>query len=75
MEPMRAEVLETIVSPDQIRKGDFGELLAVRFVRETPIGPKYLVSVYRESSADDGFVVTAYLTSRPSRRRQILWKR
>ena len=41
---------------------------------ETPLTKKYLVVVYRELSKEDGFVITAYFTSKPSKRREILWK-
>jgi hypothetical protein len=36
---------------------------------------KFLVVPYREVSKDDGFVLTAYLTSRPSTSRSVVWKR
>ena len=75
MASLHSDVLATIESPEQIQRGDYGELLALRQVPTTPLGPKYLVAVYREISSLDGFVLTAYLTSRPSRRREIVWKR
>ncbi len=71
----RVKVLETLAGPDMIQKGDFGELLAIRFYAETPLGEKYVVVAYREISAEDGFILTAYLTRRPSSRRETLWKR
>lgn len=74
MESQRDRVLETLTEPDMIQKGDFGELLAIRFYPETPLTSKFLVVPYREVSSDDGFILTAYLTSRPSSRRVILWK-
>lgn len=74
MEGLREKTLETLAEPDMIQKGDFGELLAVRSYAETPFG-KSLVVAYRESSVDDGFVLTAYLTRRPSSRRETEWKR
>ena len=42
---------------------------------ETPLTRKYLVVVYRETSSEDGFVLTAYLASQLSARRGTLWKR
>jgi hypothetical protein len=33
------------------------------------------VAAYREMSPDDGFILTAYLASRPSDRRNIEWTR
>ncbi len=75
METQQAQVLETVESPDAIHEGDFGERLAIRHYATTPLTSKYLVVAYRESSIQDGFIMTAYLTSRPSTRRIVLWKR
>jgi len=66
--------LETLAEPDMIQQGDFGELLAVRFYPETPLTRKFLAVAYREVSPEDGFILTAYLTSRPSARRVTIWK-
>lgn len=49
--------------------------MAIRRYTDTPLGEKFLVVVYREVSTEDGFIVTAYLTRRPSSRRETLWKR
>jgi hypothetical protein len=67
---MRFEVLETLANPSRILRGNAGELLALREIS----GRKYLVVVYRESE-DDGFVITAFLTSRirSLNRRKQLW--
>lgn len=54
------EVLEAIQSPRAVFEGNSGELLAAREVQSG----KYLVAVYRELSAEDGFVITAFLTRR-----------
>jgi hypothetical protein len=75
METQREQVLETLVEPDMIQEGDFGTLLAARLYPETPLTRKYLVVVYRETSSEDGFVLTAYLASQLSARRDTLWKR
>jgi hypothetical protein len=50
-------------------------LLAIRFYGSTRLTSKYLVVAYREASSGDGFVLTGYLTSRPSSRRAVIWKR
>jgi hypothetical protein len=71
----RERVLEALSEPDMVQKGDFGELLAVRLYPETSLGEKYVVAVYREISAEDGFIMTAYLARRPSSRRETLWSR
>jgi len=73
MESQRDRVLETIGNPDAIQKGDFGELLALRFYPQTPLTQKHLVVAYREAAANDGFVLTAYFARRPSVRREIIW--
>ncbi|MBF0378603.1 MAG: hypothetical protein HQK72_14165 [Desulfamplus sp.] len=60
---MREEVLETVVNPDKIFVGKYGEFLAVKELS----GGKFLITVYRENSTDnDGFVITAFLTRRMS---------
>ena len=75
IETLRVEILDTVTSPDQIQSGDSGELLATRFYALTPLTSKHLVVVYRELSLHDGFILTAYLTRKPSNKRKILWKR
>ncbi len=55
----RSEVLNTVRDPEKILEGNQYELLAIK---EIIIG-KYLVVVYREL-LNDGFIITAYLTSR-----------
>ncbi|MGH8565189.1 MAG: hypothetical protein ACREXW_14340 [Gammaproteobacteria bacterium] len=71
----RERVLETLVEPELIQQGDYGELLAIRYYSETPLTGKYLVVVYHEVDRKDGFILTAYFTTRPSSKRMILWKR
>ena len=75
METQRARVLETVESPESVQQGDFGELLAIRHYPQTPLTTKFLVVAYRETSTDDGFIMTAYFASRPSAKRVVLWKR
>lgn len=75
MEGQEGKVLETINSPEMIFQGDYGEKLAVRFYRTTPLTSKHLVVAYREMSATDGFVVTAYFARRLANWREMLWKR
>jgi hypothetical protein len=66
----RLEVLETIGDPERIVAGNAGELLAIR----TQENGRFLVVVYREL-VSDGFVITAFLTRRPSslNRRKQIW--
>lgn len=75
MQSMKQEILDTVASPDMVQVGDYGEVLAVRLWPHTPLTTKHLVVPYRETTGSDGFVLTAYLTRRPSSRRKTLWKR
>jgi len=61
MAHQRERVLETVAEPEMIQQGDFGELLAIRFYSETPLTSKFLIVVYKGTSADDGFIATAIL--------------
>ncbi len=74
MEQQRDHVLETVAEPEMVQQGDFGELLAVRFYSHTPLTSKYMIVAYRETGANDGFVITVYFARRASARRKILWK-
>lgn len=63
------DVLSAIENPDLLLRGHRGALIAVRGA-----GPgEYLAVVYKQVSTDDGFVVTAYFTSKIERRKAI-WK-
>jgi hypothetical protein len=53
------DVLEAVAEPDRIVAGAAGERLALKPQSDG----KILVAVYREE-ADDGFVITAFLTRR-----------
>jgi len=66
------DVLETIATPDAIARGHGDERLALR-----RMGPRDLVVVYREVSASDGFVITAFFTTQARRllKRGILWQK
>jgi hypothetical protein len=75
MKDQEERVLETVSDPELIQKGDYGELLAIRFYAQTPLTSKHMVVAYQELGVEDGFVVTAYLTRRPSGRRETLWER
>lgn len=75
MESQRDRILETISDPDVVQKGDFGELLAIRFYFQTPLTQKHLVVAYREVGSTDGYILTAYLARRPSARRETVWTR
>lgn len=53
------EILKTIEKPDCIIKGIRDELLAVRKAHR-----KWIVVIYRELTKTDGFIITAFTTSR-----------
>lgn len=74
MYSQKDRILETVTSPDLIQQGDFGELIAIKFYEETPLTSKYLIVVYKEI-VFDGFIITAYYATKPSERRQTIWKR
>ena len=65
---MKLEVLDVVADPVRIVEGRQGELLAHREI----VPGKHIVVVYREEE-EDGFVITAFLTTRTGyldRRRQ-----
>ena len=64
------DVLRAVRAPDWVTRGYRGSLMAWK-----SYGRKgYLVVIYKESSRSDGFIITAYFTSKPSKRNQI-WPR
>ena len=67
---MENEVCNTVVDPDVILEGNAGALLAVKERKNK----KYLVVIYREDK-EDGFIITAFLTSKIKslNRRTQLW--
>jgi hypothetical protein len=69
-------VIETIEDPDDLVAGSKGELIALRHYEATVLSEKDVVGVYREFS-DDGFLSTAFMTSRPDTilRKGILWQK
>lgn len=66
------DVLETVQEPLAVFEGNAGELLAAR---EIETG-KYIIVVYRETSEEDGFIITAFLTKRWKQieRRKKIWQ-
>ncbi len=63
-------VLETIEQPQWILRGHNGAFVAVQNYGHR----RYLSVIYRQVSADDGFVITAYFTTDLDREK-IVWKR
>jgi len=61
------DVLATVENPDWVTQGYAGAFVAWKsFGRK-----RYMAVVYRETSKHDGFVVTAFLTSKPKKRKRI----
>lgn len=65
------EVLEVVAQPIQVFAGYQGKLLAYKAIAEN----RYIVVVYKEISAEEGFVITAFITSRISylTKRIVVW--
>jgi hypothetical protein len=63
-------VLDTIENPDFILRGYSGSLIAIRGAGRD----RYLGVIYKELSDADGFVISAYFTSKINRK-QIVWRR
>lgn len=70
-------VIETIADPDYIVTGKNNELIAIKHYNKTVITEKDAVVVYKEINNNDGFVVTAWLTSKPDKilKRGIIWQK
>ena len=63
IEPYRSRILETISNPDFVAKGDHGEFKAVKLFSDFPMGARYLIVMYREVRADDGFIIAPRISS------------
>lgn len=64
------DVLVAVEQPDWVTRGYGGALVAWKGFGRS----RYLAVIYREVSRDDGFVITAFHTTKP-RKRQKLWPR
>ncbi len=65
-------VLNTIEEPDYIIKGYGKALVALKIIGKK----KFLAVIYKEVSKDDGFVITAYFTTKINLKKEvILWKK
>jgi hypothetical protein len=65
------DVLDAVENPDLIIKGYKDALIALKKVRED----KFLAVVYKEIKPTDGFIITAYFSSKIKLEREvILWK-
>jgi hypothetical protein len=64
------DVLEVVANPEVLLPGNNKARMAVRSYGRR----RYLCVIYRELSADDGFVITAFFTDKIDREKAI-WKR
>ncbi len=62
------EVLNTIESPNYVVKGYAQALIALKESGEN----RFLAVVYKETSNDDGFIITAYFTSKIKLEREVI---
>jgi len=67
-------VFETLESPDTIIDGGKDELIAVKHYIRTSISDKHVVVIYKEQERD-GFVITAFMTSKPEKiiKKGVIW--
>lgn len=63
-------VLNTVENPDFVLRGYRGSWIAVRSAGKS----LYLNVPYKELANDDGFIISAYFTSKINRK-QIIWRR
>jgi hypothetical protein len=75
MKGQEVSILETVSSPDAVQEGDAGTLIAVKHYPKTPLTEKFCAVVYKELGLEDGFIVTAYFTTKPAEWRKTKWKR
>lgn len=67
------EILEVIEKPDMIYEGNNDANIAIKKLQEE--NDKFVVVVYKEVSANDGFVITAYFSNKRQefQKKKILW--
>lgn len=68
------EILNSLSKPDMVLKGDLDELLAVKKKSDSRA---WIVIPYKEIDQNDGFVLTAYLTTDASwlLKKEVLWNK
>lgn len=67
------EILETLEDPAIIYQGEFDALIAVS--KEIEPVNKFIVVVYKESSLEDGYIITAYVSNKEQKfkKKKVLW--
>lgn len=69
-------LFETLEEPDVIVKGEKDEFIAIKHYDKTSISEKNVIVMYKEQKKD-GFVITAFLTSKPEKimKKEVIWKK
>jgi hypothetical protein len=62
-----ADVLDVVQSPDWVTKGYRASLVAWKGYGRRG----YLAAIYKELGSDDGFIITAFFTKKPSKRGKV----
>ena len=67
------EILDTVANPQRVYEGSEGESIAIKKYQED----RFFVVIYREVSKDNGFIITAFLSSRIRQleRRRLIWQK
>jgi len=60
------DILDAIEQPDWVTKGYGGSLIAWKGFRR-----RHLAVVYRELSGADGFIITAFFTTKPKKKDRV----
>ena len=68
------EILDAIENPDIIYEGSNDAKIAVKQLQERE--DKFVVVIYKEVNANDGFVINAYLSKKKQEfdKKTVLWK-
>ena len=73
MSGLSETVLETINHPEEVLEGTKNEFIAIQKFKN-----KHIIVIYKEISKEDGFIITAFLTSKidkVKKDRKSIWKR
>jgi len=70
---MYYNVLEVVQTPDEVYEGHYSEFLAVKRLDQR----LFLIAIYKVVAPDDGFLITAFLTTRKNwfMKRKRIWPR
>ena len=67
------EIIETIESPEKIYEGNYDEIIAIKHFEK--LNDKFVVVIYKEINAEDGFIITAYISNKVNEflKRKLIW--